>query len=141
MSRYTISIHLVPGIFCLNYLNSVHVHKFNIFMATIFCSRHKYMSRYMTENDEEVLLINMPMGRSLFFQQLFPCLGVLFAYRNVMQVGDFGLSRLKHNTFLSSKSTAGTVSFLFLLFYKTNYDFSAFSIYRNSLFFLHLTSF
>lgn len=30
-----------------------------------------------------------------------------------MQVGDFGLSRLKHNTFLSSKSTAGTVSFLF----------------------------
>jgi myosin-5 len=26
-----------------------------------------------------------------------------------VKVGDFGLSRLKHNTFLSSKSTAGTV--------------------------------
>lgn len=26
-----------------------------------------------------------------------------------VQVCDFGLSRLKHNTFLSSKSTAGTV--------------------------------
>lgn len=54
------------------------------------------------------------------FQQLFFVLGFLVAYRNVMQVGDFGLSRLKHNTFLSSKSTAGTVSFLFLLFYKTS---------------------
>ena len=27
----------------------------------------------------------------------------------VLQVCDFGLSRLKHHTFLSSKSTAGTV--------------------------------
>jgi len=29
----------------------------------------------------------------------------------MIQVGDFGLSRLKANTFLSSKSLAGTVSF------------------------------
>lgn len=30
-------------------------------------------------------------------------------YDAYIQVCDFGLSRLKHNTFLSSKSTAGTV--------------------------------
>lgn len=37
----------------------------------------------------------------------------------LVQVGDFGLSRLKHNTFLSSKSTAGTVRILqcFLLWF------------------------
>lgn len=29
-----------------------------------------------------------------------------------IQVCDFGLSRMKHNTFLSSRSTAGTVSLL-----------------------------
>lgn len=32
-----------------------------------------------------------------------------FIFSLNLQVGDFGLSRLKHNTFLSSKSTAGTV--------------------------------
>jgi len=31
-----------------------------------------------------------------------------------LQVGDFGLSRFKANTFISSKSVAGTVSFIFL---------------------------
>lgn len=31
----------------------------------------------------------------------------------MIQVGDFGLSRLKANTFLSSKTAAGTVSFHF----------------------------
>ncbi|KAL9259688.1 Serine/threonine-protein kinase EDR1-like protein [Drosera capensis] len=43
------------------------------------------------------------------------CMHVAFAFVNsptnemlAMQVCDFGLSRLKHNTFLSSKSTAGT---------------------------------
>lgn len=33
----------------------------------------------------------------------------VFILSTYKQVCDFGLSRLKHNTFLSSKSTAGTV--------------------------------
>jgi hypothetical protein len=34
-----------------------------------------------------------------------------------LQVSDFGMSRLKHHTFLSSKSTAGTVIPLILIFF------------------------
>lgn len=52
-------------------------------------------------------------GKCFFFPVVLGCLSVLVLYQNIMQVGDFGLSRLKHNTFLSSKSTAGTVSLLF----------------------------
>lgn len=37
-------------------------------------------------------------------------LNVLKSTNSSLQVCDFGLSRLKHHTFLSSKSTAGTVS-------------------------------
>jgi serine/threonine protein kinase len=34
-----------------------------------------------------------------------------------VKVADFGLSRLKHNAFLSSKSSAGTVSFFSDLYF------------------------
>lgn len=37
-------------------------------------------------------------------------------FPSLAQVCDFGLSRFKANTFLSSKSVAGTVSFLFSVY-------------------------
>ncbi|KAK4804991.1 hypothetical protein SAY86_004808 [Trapa natans] len=57
-----------------------------------------------------------------------------------VKVGDFGLSRLKHNTFLSSKSTAGTPLILNLFFSRSGWPqkFSATShLMRSKSFFLY----
>lgn len=52
----------------------------------------------------------LKLSRSLFLEVLMCCL--LRREVGDFQVCDFGLSRQKHNTFLTSKSSAGTVNFL-----------------------------
>lgn len=49
---------------------------------------------------------------------------VYICYFSFIQVCDFGLSRLKHNTFLSSKSTAGTVRIRKIMCYSGAHLFS-----------------
>lgn len=59
---------------------------------------------------------------------------ILIIFLGVVQVCDFGLSRLKHNTFLTSKSSAGTV------YFKLIYDFfcPSFIPEKEGYIFLHL---
>ncbi|GMP37372.1 hypothetical protein CsSME_00009082 [Camellia sinensis var. sinensis] len=46
------------------------------------------------------------------FGQALKTLNLLVDKNWVVKVCDFGLSRMKHNTFLSSKSTAGTAEWM-----------------------------
>lgn len=66
----------------------------------VFLSYYKCLDK-----DGRKLIEVQAVGRFFFFCSCY-------SSEYMMQVGDFGLSRLKHNTFLSSKSTAGTVSLL-----------------------------
>lgn len=77
-------------------------------MYTCICS-----TEFKVMNMEQLLLF-------IFLSRLAKChIAFLSSEAAILlsngQVCDFGLSRLKANTFLSSKSTAGTVSFLSFL--------------------------
>lgn len=92
-------------------------------MAVEVCLKLQNLTQIICTGDCVILLINFvlgDLGRNLvemIFLELesenlfWTSLELKFTLdAKIVQVCDFGLSRLKHSTFLSSKSTAGTVS-------------------------------